>query len=436
MARAFAGSVYRSRASWYLALSILGKRRHFRLATCPTEELARERSELLVGIVRRLREAGKEGFAEATCRQAADANDQGLINIGKLLEGILAGTEHKAPPKRRTDPTITIRKFGARWTSNELAAEYRGRLRPLDHAKNISRLKKHVYPVHFDGRAIGDTPLSEFTLDHADHLLAQPTLPAGSLRQVAQVIRRLFRLAVYPARILAQSPFPEGWLPPPNAQKERAYLFPSEDAALMAHTRLPLVKRLLIGFCTREGPRKDNAVTIEWSNLTLDLPDGGGYVVLDTTKNGSGASWALDPGTAEALRRWRPLCPSSRYVFPSPAVPRKVDRGVRPLSVGHLGAELRTALLEAGVTRPKLFERSERRLPLRAHDLRASFVTLALATGRTEDWVVTRTGHRSSAMVAKYRREARTIEELKLGWFRPLHEVIPELSKLAPATNR
>jgi integrase len=96
--------------------------------------------------------------------------------------------------------------------------------------------------------------------------------------------------------------------------------------------------------------------------------------------------------------------------------------------VDHLAAELRAGLFDAGVTRAKLFEKGENRLRLRAHDLRATFVTLALANGKTEDWVVTRTGHRTSAMVAKYRRQARTAEELKLGWFVPLHEAIPELA--------
>ncbi|MCK6536825.1 MAG: hypothetical protein L6Q84_27985 [Polyangiaceae bacterium] len=31
-------------------------------------------------------------------------------------------------------------------------------------------------------------------------------------------------------------------------------------------------------------------------------------------------------------------------------------------------------------------------------------------------------------MIAKYRREAGTVEELGLGWLLPLHEAIPELA--------
>jgi len=83
-----------------------------------------------------------------------------------------------------------------------------------------------------------------------------------------------------------------------------------------------------------------------------------------------------------------------------------------------------------GVDRPKLFERSEHRIPLRAHDLRASFVTLALANGKAETWVTTRTGHTTSAMLNRYRRDAESIAELNLGWFAPLHEAIPEFAEL------
>ncbi|PKN31454.1 MAG: hypothetical protein CVU63_23850, partial [Deltaproteobacteria bacterium HGW-Deltaproteobacteria-20] len=87
-------------------------------------------------------------------------------------------------------------------------------------------------------------------------------------------------------------------------------------------------------------------------------------------------------------------------------------------------------LKEAGVTRSKLFQNDEKRMHIQAHDLRATFVTLALAGGKTEDWVRIRTGHCSSNMIAKYRRDADTVKELKLGWLQPLHLVLPELAEL------
>jgi hypothetical protein len=65
--------------------------------------------------------------------------------------------------------------------------------------------------------------------------------------------------------------------------------------------------------------------------------------------------------------------------------------------------------------------------------LRGTFVTLSLANGKTETWVADRTGHRSSAMINRYRRAARSAMELGLGGLAPLYLVIPELAPIAPA---
>jgi len=73
-------------------------------------------------------------------------------------------------------------------------------------------------------------------------------------------------------------------------------------------------------------------------------------VVLDVTKNGRGGSWVLDSGTAEALRRWKSLCPSKRLVFPASAVPRhRRNETDRLLCAGHLAEQLRDGLRQAEV---------------------------------------------------------------------------------------
>jgi integrase len=92
--------------------------------------------------------------------------------------------------------------------------------------------------------------------------------------------------------------------------------------------------------------------------------------------------------------------------------------------------QLRAHLKLAGVTRSQLFEANESRLAIRAHDLRATFVTVSLALGKTEAWTTDRTGHRSSQMIYAYKRAARTHAELKLGGFTPMWEAIPELRTL------
>src|SRR5690606_26995205 len=100
------------------------------------------------------------------------------------------------------------------------------------------------------------------------------------------------------------SPLPRGWLPPTNEVKARSYLFPMEDAAIMANEKVPLVRRLFLGICDREGPRVSNVVRLKWADLTLDVGQGrSGRAVIDRTKNGEPLHWVLDPGTTEALRR-------------------------------------------------------------------------------------------------------------------------------------
>jgi len=52
---------------------------------------------------------------------------------------------------------------------------------------------------------------------------------------------------------------------------------------------------------------------------------------------------------------------------------------------------------------------------LRAHDMRATFVTISLAEGKTDTWIRDRTAHKSTSMIERYRRHARQIAELELG---------------------
>ena len=56
---------------------------------------------------------------------------------------------------------------------------------------------------------------------------------------------------------------------------------------------------------------------------------------------------------------------------------------------------------------------------------------MALANNRSETWVMDRTGHETSAMLARYRRAACSFAELGLGDLLPLDQAIPELAELA-----
>ena len=242
-----------------------------------------------------------------------------------------------------------------------------------------------------------------------------------SRRQILQIIHRVLVLAVYPAKILASSPLPKGFMPKVSSDKAKSYLYPDEDAKLMACTAVPLLMRLCFGMLIREGFRVSELLGLTWSSVDLDR----GLVILEENKTDDPRSWVLDAGVTEALRRWK-----TRFAWrPSPTTPilRAQDGGRADRY--DLARDLRAALRQTGVSRSPLFEQTDTRLALRAHDLRASFVTVNLALGKGEAWITDRTGHRSSQMIYRYKRQARTHAELNLGGFKPLHEAIPELAE-------
>jgi integrase len=70
------------------------------------------------------------------------------------------------------------------------------------------------------------------------------------------------------------------------------------------------------------------------------------------------------------------------------------------------------------------------------HNLRTTFITLALAAGRSETWVADRTGHKSSQMINRYRQAARTATEIGLGWLVNMASAIPELRDLDQKLDR
>ena len=142
---------------------------------------------------------------------------------------------------------------------------------------------------------------------------------------------------------------------------------------------------------------------MRWGDFDLER----GAVRLDRNKTDDARRWALSAGVAAALSFFK-LDDPTALVFPQPA---------DPLS---LADQLRGRLQEAGITRTELFKATPERMALRAHDLRGSFVTVALANGRSETWVSDRTGHRSTQMISKYKRQARTAVELQLGDWVPL----------------
>jgi len=132
-----------------------------------------------------------------------------------------------------------------------------------------------------------------------------------------------------------------------------------------------------------------------------------------------------------AVRDQRPNAKLTDHVFLRPeGMPMAEVKG------GHLAEWLRKHLRMLGLhnERPELFVTTAQRQQIRIHDLRGTFVTISLANGKTETWISDRTGHRSSTMIAAYKRPARTVSALSLGDLLPLAQAIPEFS-MGPDTG-
>lgn len=415
MPRTSKGSARFRRGRWTARVTLgPGHRVELALPTCGPDDAAKaqDRAELLTELADRLRAAGHQGLAPRLLERAAARDGQELEDVVGAVDRLCEGAAAPAPTT-----LLTFRDVGEAWTSGELADRWPDHVRRKRTAhRDRALLEQRVYPL------VGDVLLVDFRLEHAERVMQSlpKGLAAASRRQYAQAISRVMRLAAYPVRAIERSPIPSGFVPPLRSRKALSYLYPDEDRALLAAAAVPLGRRVLWGFLAREGMREGEARAMVWSDLDLER----GVVTLDRNKTDDPRAWMLDPGVVRGMARWRALLGAPDAAEP---VFERVE-----LDWGHAAKVLRADLAGgAGVRRAELFEKSAQRLPVRVHDLRGTFVTLALATGRTEAWVADRTGHRSSAMINRYRRLARTAHELELGALSPLDEAVPELRAVA-----
>jgi integrase len=394
----------RDKARLRLSLGAFG-RRMLVLSTCRTEADAEERRALLVRLADMLVASGQIALGFPLLQKAAERE-------GRVLDATVQAIERVSKGEARARPTgeTTIRQIGEQWTSGELTPRYPGHVKVKKTAGDDARLfERYVYPL------IGALPVASFTLDHADRVMAEvpSDLASATRRHVAQVLHKLIGYAVFPLRLLPASPFAKGWLPCIEKTKAKSYLYPDEDRRLLACRAVPLAVRMLYGFLAREGMRSwSEAAKLEWSDLDLTR----GVLTLDTNKTDDPRAWALRPDVCRALVKWRAMRPDSSLVFGSEVIER------------HPAERFRERLCIAGIDRPQLFEQNAERLRICIHDLRATFITIALANGRTEAWISDRTGHKSSLMIHRYKRPARTVEETQLGDLAPLDLAIPELA--------
>lgn len=416
MGRRATGTLVRLRGRLYCRLSVAGQRRAFALPELGPEAAEARRAVLadLAARVARLPRDIAEGLVE---RAASAETEPRLRAVLGAAEQVLAG----GIVVLSLGPEATWGEVADRWIAGDLARAYPDHVRPLRRTATVrSYLERYLRP------AIGHVPVRAFTLDHA--LAAAAALPAvlrATTRAVVlSVVNRVLSLAVFPLRLIATNPIPRGFRPK-GQRRVRPFLYPAEEARLLGSSSVELEWRLAYGVLAREGLRYDEARRLDVGDFDASY----GTIRCDVNKTDDPRTWALGADVARALRE---------SLARREAALGRALRTDEPLLTSAGGQRLyrpradrfRERMAAAGLERPELYASTPERGPLRVHDLRATFVTLALAAGRTETWVADRTGHKSSEMIARYRRAARTAAELHLGWLAPLDQALPELRSI------
>ncbi len=405
-----------------IRLGAFGRKR-FEITNCTDAEAVRREAKMRE-IASDMVDAGLAADAVPILKRMGAATDaEQFRGAVRLAEGLCSGRIGK--PKA-SGASMTFRMLGEEWTSGRLHRRFPDHVRDKDHDADAARLAK-LCAVDVGGGTLGDVPIGSFVVDHAEAAMAglpESAKRPSTRRHYAQVLHRALALAVYPLRLIAANPLPRGFMPKVGKSPAHGYLYPDEDAKLLACSTVPLEERVLFGFLAREGVRLGEALSLRWRDLDLER----GVVKLDGNKTDDPRAWALDAGVVAALVAWK----ARRGDAAQPDAAVFVDTNGGAFESTRLAVRFRAALLLAGVDRAELHVSTEARARIRVHDLRGTFVTLALANGKSETWVADRTGHRSSIMINRYRRQARQASETALGALAPLVEAVPEFARATP----
>lgn len=368
------------------------------------EPVAKDRHRRLQRMANLMRASGRHAESRVILEEAgAERGEKAFRALEVMVEGF-------APEQAKAEPAgpRTFNDVARLWLSNELHGLYPRQIRKK--TASIDARYRGI-AAHF-ASGLGRKPVTEITAKDAED--AMGTVPAGlapgTRRHYELLVRRVLALAVWPLRLLDHNPIPPKFVGPQGKSPAFTYLYVSEERALLGARAVPLDDRIFYGVLAREGFRLSEALRLTYGDIDFLR----GTVSLDKNKTNAPRSWQIDPGTLAALKRYRGQAVDDDLVFPMFTARD---------AAGRFREHLRAALEEAGLPlRPALFRRTAERRPIRVHDLRGTFITLALAAGRTETWVMDRTGHTTSAMLNRYRRVARTAAETERGWLDPLNQ--------------
>jgi integrase len=343
----------RTASGQYFAQFSIGKgqRKGALLRTCATEEEAERRKLAIAKLVMRLRETGYTTVVANTIRDAGAADEEGMRKIARVVERIASGKEpgfRQGHSSRREG--LTVKELAELWTSGDLTKQYPDHVRVKKTSRDDKRVFAWLSKVRMpDGTPFGERAVASVTLDDCDHLmtaLPRTSETPSTRRGYAQSLRKLLVYGVYPLRLLPALPIPKGWLPKTGNDKAKAWIYPSEDLALMRCRLVPLARRVFYGLLVREGMRVGEALALTWADVDLER----GVVRLDENKTDDPRSWALGLDVARALRAWKEQRGSEAGKVPKLFLPSLIgDRWA-------IATHLREGLTLAEVKRPELTE--------------------------------------------------------------------------------
>lgn len=399
-----------------------GQRERFLLRTKDATQAA-EREPRMEALARKLASTpGVKGAKEALLAAAeAAAHDKNFAAVERVVDKLCAEVAGAPPPPVASGTLSTFRDVAEAWTSGKLTELYPdSKLVPAKTAKGRGDDRQTVsafYP------ALGDKPMSEITIEDIDaaRRLIPKDLHPNTRRGYLVRLRLLFRVAVSPLRLRQSAP--EIDIPRRTASNLFGYLYPQEEALLLARTQIPLVYRVLYGYLARNGCRIGETLRLTWDHV--DLETGDIHIDRKWTKTKRARRWVLDADVLEAFDAFyahsgRPE--RSSRVFPG--------RQKKSLSAATVRKRFLDDVRDAGVRRKSITEGADGIGQLRVHDLRATFVTLALRAGKSLKWITTRTGHESLGVMQVYDRLVQDAEEHHLqAWFEPMARSIPEFAR-------
>jgi integrase len=402
-----------------------GQRGRFRMDLDPkdpsSEAVAADRDARLQRLAQAMAKARLPGAAQKLADLAAVASSERKFRtLEKLAEELIGQAPTSAPPPPTT--LATFRDVVEAWTSGKLAEDFHDDVEPKTEESRADdrTILRAFYPVLAD-LLLRD--VTEAQIQEAYRCIPRH-LHANTRRLYRQRLRFVFQLAVTPLRLIERAPLIE--LPRKKASNLFGFLYPQEEAALAMCEQVPLVFRVLYAFLARNGTRLGETLKLTWDHVDLDT----GRIHIDKawTKTGRARHWVLDADVKAALETWSILsgAPDGNgrvFVFPGRS------RGKR-LSMSAVQHRFIEDLRAAGVTRQLALEGADGIQRLRPHDLRASFVTLALRAGRDLKWITARTGHEAISTIKIYDRLIQDANELALPpWFEPMDQAIPEIRR-------